>query len=403
MQDISYTGPSEMDEHTERFSRERAAGYSREIIDRSDVVLAGCGALGQFVALVLALSGFPKITFIDMDIFEESNISRSPFFRLGWNKAKATALYAKQLCTATGSAVYAYSTDMVQRLGDAIFTRAPNTIVFAAVDNLAARFWLAQRCRLTGIPLVEGGFHAQRWNSSVFPNRNAKEPCWACDHAGERTSSRVFSCDAYARAAIRGGAIPATATGAMALAAHQVEAAIAMLHGDLTLASSTIFGHLRQGPSFVMKRIPNVDCALNHRIVVSEAVPLSTSPCDSVGQLLADVAQLVPAPIVGLPASFIRVAPCAQCRQPAVVEEPDWALEGPPVCGACGGRFERSTARVPEQHGMLSEPTSEDILNIPLSMLGLGPGLHVNVTGPKDRLTVRLAGNVTDFLTRADG
>ncbi len=57
---------------------------------------------------------------VDMDDFEESNVTRSPFYRHGWNKAKATATGARTLCAAIGEVSYRYAPVMVQRLSGVI-------------------------------------------------------------------------------------------------------------------------------------------------------------------------------------------------------------------------------------------------------------------------------------------
>jgi len=387
--------PKVTSEQVARFSRETAAGYDRTVIDRVYVILVGCGALGQFLALILALIGYPNVLFIDMDMFEESNISRSPFYREGWHKAKATAVGARGLCTAIGRSAYCYVTEPVQRLGDAIFRLCEHTVVFSAVDNQPARRWLAQRCRTMGVPLFEGGFRGDRWNLSVFPNRSEDEPCWHCDRA-EEVSGRLFSCETYARQAMEAGLTPATAPGAAALAANQAGVATAFLHGEEALASTTIFGNLREGTTRIMKRVANPDCQLDHRISASTAIDLKSGPNVTVAELLREVASSIADPIVELPASFIRIAPCGQCRQATLIELPEWAIEETPRCEHCDGRYSRCPNLLPEQHGTLSEQTSETIGNLPLRQVGLGPGLHLNVAGRSDQQVVALAGDPTD-------
>ena len=42
--------------------------------------------------LCLALIGYPRVTCVDMDWFEDSNATRSPFYCEGWPKARAVAM-----------------------------------------------------------------------------------------------------------------------------------------------------------------------------------------------------------------------------------------------------------------------------------------------------------------------
>lgn len=383
---------------TGRFSRETAAGYDRRIIEDSQVVLVGCGALGQFVALILALIGFAKVIFVDMDNFEESNISRSPFYREGWNKAKATAIRAHGLCTALGPLQYAYAPVMIQTLGHAIFADHPRVIVFCAVDSQPARRWLAWCCRAIGVPLIEGGFHGNQWNLSVFPNHREDEPCWSCDRQ-ELAAGRIFSCDTYARQTAKAGLIPATAPCAAVLGAWQVEAGVACLHGDRTLDGHTVFGDLRKGATRLMQRTVNPHCSLDHRILAGQARRVTCGPENTAADLLAEVARLVHEPVIELPASFIRTAPCFRCHHSVRIEMPEWALNGPPLCRSCGGLQAASVNDLPEQHGSLSVPTSETIQGVPLGTLGLGPGMHLSVSGRDKDLIIRLAGQGNKELT----
>lgn len=385
-----------MNNTTTRFSREEAAGYKPKIIGGTHVVLVGAGALGQFVAMLLALIGYPRVTIIDMGSFDDdSNISRSPFWRRGWEKAKAVTLGARKHCTATKNVSYSYSTCMVQELGDAIF-QGENVIVLAAVDSDETRRWLAHRCRLLGIPLVEGGFHAERGNLSVFRNYN-NDPCWACDREDVQTST-VFSCDVYARQSEAQGFIPATAPGAMSLASLQVAIATSYLHGEPTLVNSTVFTDLRNGTSRIMRRSCNPNCSLNHSVVKDNAVKVKCSHEHTVGQLIEGVESLVPDPLIKLPASFILAAPCVECHHPVLIHKPEWAVQEPVKCKECGGEFVQSD-KVPEQHGILSRQTSKEIGEMPLSKIGVGPGLHLFVEGSSENVVVALSGNADEFLT----
>lgn len=382
-----------------RFSREAAAGYERDVIVSTNVIVAGAGALGQFLMLCLALIGYPRVTCIDMDHFEESNATRSPFYRGGSAKAEAVAAGARAMCTATTDIVYRFAVGMIQSLGDAIFTGPGRTVVLSAVDSQPARVWLAQRSRKLGVLLVEGGFFEERWNVSAFRNDSDTSPCWACGME-EIETGRIFSCHAYATRINAGGIIPATAPGAMGLAAFQVGLLTQLLHGNCELADSTLAVDLHRAVVRRMRRTTDPACRVDHRIVAGDSVKIASGPEDTAATLIQEVAGLVSDPIIHLPAPFVRVAPCHQCHHSMLVEQPEWALQGPPCCRRCGGEF-RQTRGLPEQHGMLSAPTSERILDTALEKLGLGPGLHLTVEGQREQITVVLAGDVDSVLMTA--
>lgn len=381
----------------DRFSREAAAGYRREIIESANVVVAGAGALGQFLMLCLSLIGYPRVTCVDMDYFEESNATRSPFYSEGRAKAEAVTSGARAMCTATGDIVYRFAVGMIQRLGDALFTGPGRTVVLSAVDSQPARLWLAQRCRKHRVMLVEGGFYKERWNVSAFLNEDDSSPCWACGMDSFETA-RVFSCNTYAQQANTGGFIPATAPGAMSLASFQVGLMTQLLHGNHALADSTLAVDLHQATVRQMRRIVDPNCRVDHRVIAAEVVKIACKPQSTVRSLLRNVAALAGDAIVHLPASFVRVAPCTGCRNSVLVNHPEWSLQAPLRCRQCGGAFEPAQGMA-EQHGMLSMATSESFLDTALETVGIGPGLHLDVEGQHEQITVAISGDVDEALT----
>lgn len=384
-----------------RFSREAAAGYDRRIIEGSRIILVGCGALGQFVALLLALIGYPDVVYVDMDTFEESNITRSPFYRKNAGKARATAAGAMAMCTATGPIHYRHTNAMVQWLGDALFRADKPIVVLSAVDTMQARWWLAERTLLNSVPLIEGGFRGERWNLSVTLNTDPDGPCWLCDQQ-HMSAGRTFSCTTYARAVSEAGFVPATASTAALLAARMVEAATVLLHGESELAQCTLFGNSRTAAMQVMRRVRNPDCRLDHRLTSHDAIALKGDPISTVRDLLNKAGTIVPDPIVHLPASFVRTAPCLNCHGVVSVNKPEWALSGAPRCTPCGGEYALAADDVPEQHGSLSSATSEALFELPLATLGIGPELHLRVSGCDRQAVIRVGGTSEPLLKTAD-
>ena len=381
----------------DRFTRETAAGYDRDVINTCRIVVVGAGALGGVLMELLALVGFPFVDCVDMDSFEESNAPRAKFFRLNEAKSKAVATGAKQLCTAIVANRYRYAVARIQALGDALFLGPEKKIAFAAVDCPDARRWIAQRCRRLGVPMIEGGFYGGRWNASVIMNRADEEPCWACGQ-GPLSRSRVFSCDAYARKTAENGSIPASAPVAASLGAFMVGAMAGVLHGDEQLANSTITCDLRRGVQHLMRRQADSDCQVDHRLLHTQAVGLESGPKTRVCDLLAEVRKLAESPIISLPAAFIHTAPCKQCRKTVLVRRPEWAITEAPNCASCGGQFQHYDGP-PEQFGFVSEDMVERLGDVCLSDVGLGPDLLLNVEGTDRQITVALAGDAESEMT----
>ena len=74
--------------------------WNQELIRNSTVLVVGIGALGSVIALDLALMGIGKLTLIDNDTVELSNLNRQILFReedIGKPKVEAAKEFLKEL------------------------------------------------------------------------------------------------------------------------------------------------------------------------------------------------------------------------------------------------------------------------------------------------------------------
>ncbi|MHA1514875.1 MAG: HesA/MoeB/ThiF family protein, partial [Candidatus Heimdallarchaeaceae archaeon] len=89
-----------MDED-ERYSRQQLIpGWDQLKLDNSSVVLVGIGAIGSYVATVLVSSGIGKLTIIDFDTIEVSNLNRQLLFNdedVGKSKSETAVQRLKEI------------------------------------------------------------------------------------------------------------------------------------------------------------------------------------------------------------------------------------------------------------------------------------------------------------------
>ncbi len=132
------------------------------INSRVPVLVVGAGALGNFVALGLALCGFRNVTFIDPDIIETSNLNRQVFFynSVGENKAEVLARRLSNL----------FRTDA--KSDNSYFDRQTDIsgfdIVFDCVDNFETRIIISEKCKEKDILLISGGTGADAGQVVVY-------------------------------------------------------------------------------------------------------------------------------------------------------------------------------------------------------------------------------------------
>lgn len=131
------------------------------------VLVVGAGGLGSPILAYLAAAGVGRLTVIDDDVVEESNLQRQVLHRtadLGRPKAESAADAVRRLDPA------AAVTAVVGRLGadNAADLFAGHHLVLDGADNFATRYLCADAGELTGTPVVWGTIDRFAGQVSVF-------------------------------------------------------------------------------------------------------------------------------------------------------------------------------------------------------------------------------------------
>ncbi len=141
------------------------------------VVVVGAGGLGGPVAIYLAAAGVGRLTIIDGDRIEWSNLNRQilhPEARVG----EVKAVSAGQTLRGLNSAVSVIVTR--ERLADDNCGRllgVPDLIV-DGVDNYATRYLLNRYCLDKGVPWVHAAIHG--WSGQLSLIHAPLTPCLRC-------------------------------------------------------------------------------------------------------------------------------------------------------------------------------------------------------------------------------
>ncbi len=126
------------------------------------ILVIGSGALGTFVGLGLAYSGFHCCTFMDPDVVEESNLNRQILLYDAHGKSKAETLSGRLndlfgMRSDFQVAAFGRDTDL-----------SPYDTVFDCVDNFETRIVVSERCREEGKILISGGTSADAAQVVLF-------------------------------------------------------------------------------------------------------------------------------------------------------------------------------------------------------------------------------------------
>ena len=107
-----------------------------------NVLVVGAGGLGCEILKCLALTGFRRITVVDMDTIDVSNLNRQFLFSesdVGSNKAEVAARCISERCGHLGVVVNS-RVCRIQDLPESFY--AEYSMVIAGLDNIEARRWL---------------------------------------------------------------------------------------------------------------------------------------------------------------------------------------------------------------------------------------------------------------------
>lgn len=145
----------------ERYSRQiRFDGIGesgQEALLASHAVVVGCGALGTFHAAALARAGVGRITIIDRDYVEASNLQRQWLF----DEADAVEGMPKAAAAARRLAAINSAVEVRARVADLTPSNAEELLggagaIVDGTDNFEARFLINDYAVMRGIPWVYG-------------------------------------------------------------------------------------------------------------------------------------------------------------------------------------------------------------------------------------------------------
>ena len=139
------------------------------------ILLVGAGAAGNEILKNLVLMGFGdkdlggKITVNDIDIVEDSNLSKSVLFTkedIGKSKAEVAAKRAAEMALVDNPDIRYINANVMTDVGKGVFL--DHDFVICAVDTQKARAYINDMCVLTKTPFMEVGFTGFNADVSFF-------------------------------------------------------------------------------------------------------------------------------------------------------------------------------------------------------------------------------------------
>ncbi len=171
-------------ERLDRFARHivlpEVGGAGQVALTKAHVVLVGCGGIGSPALQYLAAAGIGRLTLIDDDVVEASNLQRQTIYTeadIGKPKAEAAAAWVVRFDPQIEARA------VVVRLGGGNAARVLGgdvQVVLDGCDNFATRLVVSDTCVALGLPLTSaavGRFQGQIGN---FAGHLAGQPCYRC-------------------------------------------------------------------------------------------------------------------------------------------------------------------------------------------------------------------------------
>jgi molybdopterin/thiamine biosynthesis adenylyltransferase len=163
----------------ERYARQlvlrEVGGSGQQALKAASVAIVGAGGLGAPAALYLAAAGVGRLSLIDPDAVDISNLHRQVLYEtadVGQPKVVAAARHLADLNPHVAIAPVA------ERLGEAnagaLLTG--HDLVLDGTDDFATRFAVNAACLAAGVPLVSGAIGRWTGQVGVFDGR----PCYRC-------------------------------------------------------------------------------------------------------------------------------------------------------------------------------------------------------------------------------
>lgn len=171
------------DAELERYARHivlrEVGGTGQRKLKAASVALVGAGAIGSAALPALAGAGVGRLTVIDDDEVELSNLHRQLIFRedqVGRPKAAAAAAFARAL----NSNVRVDPVAKRLEGGNAQGLLAGHGLVLDGSDNFATRLAVNEACVALKIPLVSAAAAQFQGQVALLRGWEADQPCYRC-------------------------------------------------------------------------------------------------------------------------------------------------------------------------------------------------------------------------------
>ncbi len=171
--------PDRLDRFARHIVLPDLGGAGQVALSEAHLVLVGCGGIGSPALQYLAGAGVGRLTLIDDDVVDLTNLQRQTIFSeadLGRSKAEAAADWVRRF----DSAIEVRAN--VGRLGglNAALLLEGATLVLDGCDNFATRLAVSDACVKLGVPLTSAALGRFQGQVANFAGHRDGHSCYRC-------------------------------------------------------------------------------------------------------------------------------------------------------------------------------------------------------------------------------
>jgi molybdopterin-synthase adenylyltransferase len=166
-----------------RFARHivlpEVGGAGQVALSTAHIALVGCGGIASPALQYLAAAGIGRLTLIDDDIVEDSNLQRQTIFTtadIGCSKAEAAAAWVARF----DPVLEARAGSQRITADNAASLLAGADLVLDGCDNFATRLAVSDACVALGIPLTSAAVGRFQGQVANFAGHLPDQPCYRC-------------------------------------------------------------------------------------------------------------------------------------------------------------------------------------------------------------------------------
>ena len=170
-------------ERLSRFARHivlpEVGGAGQVTLTKAHLVLIGCGGIGSPALQYLAAAGIGRLTLVDSDVVDDSNLQRQTVFTtadIDSSKADMAAAWVRRFDPALD--VRAVNTRIVPDNAAEIIAGAD--VVLDGCDNFATRLAVSDACVVSGIPLTSAALGRFQGQIANFAGHLPGHACYRC-------------------------------------------------------------------------------------------------------------------------------------------------------------------------------------------------------------------------------